>query len=51
MEVFNYPENGGCGLAMYNTKDSIVSFAHACFKTALDKKYPLYMTTKNTILK
>jgi len=36
---------------MYNTEDSIKSFAHSCFKYALQKQYPLYMSTKNTILK
>lgn len=36
---------------MYNTYDSIVDFAHCCFKYALDRKFPLYMSTKNTILK
>jgi len=35
MEVFNYPETGGCGLAMYNTRESIIDFAHACFQCAL----------------
>jgi len=51
MEVFNYPKDGGCGLAMYNTRESIVEFAHSCFNMALIKKYPLYLSTKNTILK
>ena len=36
---------------MYNTEESIVAFAHSCFKQALFLNYPLYMTTKNTILK
>ena len=36
---------------MYNTDSSIRGFAHACFKYALDRNYPLYMSTKNTILK
>lgn len=36
---------------MFNVDSSIESFAHSCFKYALHKKYPLYMTTKNTILK
>jgi len=36
---------------MYNTKASITQFAIACFDYALDRKYPLYMSTKNTILK
>lgn len=36
---------------MYNTNESITGFAHSCFLYALDRKMPLYMTTKNTILK
>jgi isocitrate dehydrogenase len=36
---------------MYNTDNSIDSFAHSCFKYALEREYPLYFTTKNTILK
>ena len=36
---------------MFNLDSSIESFGHSCFKYALQKKYPLYMTTKNTILK
>lgn len=36
---------------MYNTVESITEFAHSCFKYALEREYPLYFTTKNTILK
>ena len=36
---------------MYNTDESIEEFADSCFKYALQRKYPLYFTTKNTILK
>ena len=36
---------------MYNTDESIRGFAHACFNVALNKKWPLYLSTKNTILK
>ena len=36
---------------MYNTDESIAEFAHACFNYAIDRKYPLYLSTKNTILK
>jgi isocitrate dehydrogenase len=36
---------------MYNTDESIIGFAHASFKMAITKKMPLYMSTKNTILK
>ncbi|KAL7417234.1 isocitrate dehydrogenase [Mrakia frigida] len=41
----------GVGLAMYNTDESITGFAHASFKMAISKKMPLYLSTKNTILK
>ena len=50
-EVFNFKGEGGVALAMYNTDESITEFAHSCFKYALDRNYPLYFTTKNTILK
>ena len=36
---------------MYNTDESISGFAHASFKLAIDRELPLYMSTKNTILK
>ena len=51
MEVYNFSGKGGVGLGMYNTDESIEEFAHSCFKFALQREYPLYMTTKNTILK
>lgn len=51
MEVYNFQGKGGVGLGMYNTDQSIHEFAHSCFKFALQREYPLYMTTKNTILK
>lgn len=38
-------------MGMYNTDKSIADFAHASFVMALQKKWPLYMSTKNTILK
>jgi len=41
----------GVTLGMYNTDESIRNFAKACFEYALLKKWPLYMSTKNTILK
>lgn len=41
----------GVALGMYNLDDSIVSFAHSSFQVALQKKWPLYLSTKNTILK
>ena len=40
-----------CSLGMYNTDKSIADFAHASFVFALEKKWPLYLSTKNTILK
>ncbi|MDO9187327.1 MAG: isocitrate dehydrogenase (NADP(+)) [Bacteroidia bacterium] len=49
-EVFNF-KGDGIALAMYNTDESIKGFAHSCFNTALQKKWPLYLSTKNTILK
>ncbi|OFY86352.1 MAG: isocitrate dehydrogenase [Bacteroidetes bacterium RIFCSPLOWO2_12_FULL_35_15] len=49
-EVFNY-KGDGVAMAMYNTDESIKGFAHSCFNTALQKKWPLYLSTKNTILK
>jgi isocitrate dehydrogenase len=49
-EVFQY-EGGGVAMAMFNTDESITAFARACFSYALDKKWPLYLSTKNTILK
>ena len=52
-EVFNvYNFNGaGVALSMYNTDESIFGFARSCFNMALSKKWPLYLSTKNTILK
>lgn len=50
-EVFKFQGQGGIGMGMYNTDESIEGFAHSCFKFALDRSYPLYLTTKNTILK
>ncbi|MBW7844783.1 MAG: NADP-dependent isocitrate dehydrogenase [Bacteroidia bacterium] len=49
-EVYNF-KGDGVALAMYNTEESIRGFAHACFNQALQKKWPLYLSTKNTILK
>lgn len=64
LELTFTPENGepqvinvydfkgpGVAMAMYNTDESITGFAHSSFQTALAKKMPLYMSTKNTILK
>lgn len=49
--VFDFKSGGGVGMAMYNTDESITAFAHASFQYALMKNWPLYMSTKNTILK
>ncbi|KAI1280902.1 Isocitrate dehydrogenase [NADP] cytoplasmic [Halotydeus destructor] len=49
--VFEYKEGGGVALAMYNIDSSITDFAHSSLQYALARKYPLYMSTKNTILK
>ena len=49
-EVYNF-KGDGVALAMYNTDESISGFARACFNQALTKKWPLYLSTKNTILK
>ncbi|CCG28103.1 Isocitrate dehydrogenase [NADP] [Caenorhabditis elegans] len=48
--VFDF-KGPGVSLSMYNTDDSIRDFAHASFKYALQRKFPLYLSTKNTILK
>ncbi len=49
-EVYNF-KGDGVAMAMYNTEESIRGFAKSCFNTALDKKWPLYFSSKNTILK
>ncbi|HHT29709.1 MULTISPECIES: NADP-dependent isocitrate dehydrogenase [Petrimonas] len=49
-EVYNF-DGDGVAMAMYNTDESIYGFARSSFQMALAKKYPLYMSTKNTILK
>lgn len=49
-EVYQF-KGDGVALAMYNTDESIRGFARACFNQALIKKWPLYLSTKNTILK
>ena len=50
-EVARYPEGGGVALSMYNYKKSIEDFARASFRYGLSRNYPVYMSTKNTILK
>ena len=49
-EIFNFP-GPGVSLSMYNLDNSIKDFARACMNYALQRKYPVYMSTKNTILK
>ena len=49
-EVYTF-KGDGVALAMYNTDESIKGFAHSCFNMALTKKWPLYFSSKNTILK
>ena len=49
-EVFNFP-GPGVALSMYNLDNSIKGFARACMNYGLQRKYPVYMSTKNTILK
>jgi isocitrate dehydrogenase len=49
-EVFNF-KGDGVAMAMYNTDESIRGFAYSCFNLALQKKWPLYFSSKNTILK
>jgi isocitrate dehydrogenase len=50
LEVYDFPA-GGVALAMYNLDDSIRDFARASFRYGLDRGYPVYLSTKNTILK
>src|SRR5271166_1417400 len=50
LEVARF-EGGGVAMAMYNFDDSIRDFARATMRYALDRKFPLYLSTKNTILK
>jgi len=49
--MFDFKDGGGVAMGMYNTDRSITDFAHASFVMALQKNWPLYMSTKNTILK
>lgn len=49
-QLFKY-NGGGVAMGMYNTDESIAAFAHSSFQIALSKKWPLYLSTKNTILK
>jgi len=49
-DVFEFPD-AGVAMGMYNLDASIRDFARACLKFGLDRKYPVYLSTKNTILK
>lgn len=50
MKVYDF-KSPGVLMGMYNTDESINAFAHACFEYAIQRNYPLYFTTKNTIMK
>ena len=49
-KVFNFP-GSGTALTMYNLDESIRNFARACMNYGLGRKWPVYLSTKNTILK
>jgi isocitrate dehydrogenase len=49
-EVYQF-KGDGVAMSMYNTDESIAGFARSCFNMAINKKWPLYLSTKNTILK
>ena len=49
--VYNYGPDGGVAQVQYNVNDSIRGFARACFNYGLMRGYPVYLSTKNTILK
>ena len=49
-DVYDFP-SAGVAMGMYNLDDSITDFAHSCFNYALVRGWPLYLSTKNTILK
>ena len=49
-EIYNFQEDG-VAMGMYNIDSSIYGFARSCMNRALDKGWPLYLSTKNTILK
>ena len=50
-EVAKFPEGGGVAMGMYNFKKSIEDFARASLQYGLDREFPVYLSTKNTILK
>ncbi len=49
-EVYNFQENG-VAMSMYNIESSIFGFARSCMNRAIEKGWPLYLSTKNTIMK
>ena len=49
-DVYDF-KGGGVAMGMYNTDESIIGFARSCMNLSLEKKWPLYLSTKNTILK
>ena len=49
-DVYNFEEDG-VAMSMYNVDSSIYGFARSCMNRAISKKWPLYLSTKNTILK
>lgn len=49
-EIFDFP-GGGVAMGMYNLDESIIGFARSCFNYGLQRSVPVYMSTKNTILK
>ena len=49
-KVFDFP-GGGVALGMYNLDESIIGFARSCFNYGLNRGWPVYLSTKNTILK
>ena len=51
LEVAEFGEDGGVAMGMYNFNDSIADFARASFSYGLMRDYPVYLSTKNTILK
>jgi isocitrate dehydrogenase len=51
MEVARFGPDGGVALGMYNSRQSIEDFARASLRYGLDRGYPVYLSTKNTILK
>jgi isocitrate dehydrogenase len=50
-EVANFPEGGGVAMGMFNFRKSIEDFARASLRYGLERQFPVYMSTKNTILK